>query len=475
MPYSPRDDKRRVDLWEKNIIIKIMARNIFKLKENGTTVRTEIVAGITTFMTMAYIIFVQPAILSRCGMDFDAVMVATCVSSAIGCFLMGMLANYPIALAPAMGHNVYFAFVACPMVAAILGEGSKVRPWQVALAAIFISGTLFIVFSFFGIREKIIKAVPPSLRNAIAVGIGLLIALIGFEWSGITTSNAATYVALGKLNSPPVLLSLLGFAVISILLVLRVKGAILIGILLTAVCGMFFGIVHYQGLASKVPSIAPTFMKLSFKGALSVGFLELIFVFFFLDLFDTVGTLIGVGEKAGFMKGNELPRAKQALFSDAAATVTGSLLGTSTVTSYVESAAGVSEGGRTGLANIVTGFLMIGALFFKPLISTIGGGCEIEGGIRLYPVIAPALIIVGCMMMSCVKKIEWDDYAEAIPSFLTITVMPFCGFSITEGISFGFISYVLLKMVSGKIKETHPLLRLFSVLFILRYIFLFSK
>jgi len=452
-----------------------MLEKLFRLKDNGTTVRTEVIAGVTTFMTMAYIIFVQPAILSQCGMDFDAVMVATCISGAAGCFLMGLLANYPIALAPAMGHNVYFAFVACPMIAAITGKGATVHPWQVALAAVFMSGIIFIVFAFFGIREKIIKAVPTSLRNAIAVGIGLLITLVGFEWAGITASSPATYLTMGKLNSPPVLLSLLGLAVIAVLLARGVRGAILTGILITAVCGAFSGIIRFQGITAPVPSLAPTFMKLNFKGAFSVGFVELIFVFFFLDLFDTVGTLIGVGEKAGFIRDGMLPRARQALFSDAAATVTGSVLGTSTVTSYVESAAGVSQGGRTGLANMVTGSLMICALFFKPLISMIGAGYKTSGGDYLYPVIAPALIIVGCLMMSCVKKIDWDDYTEAIPAFLAITVMPFCGFSITEGISFGFISYAGLKLATGKRKEVHPLINLFSVLFVLRYIFLFGK
>ncbi len=452
-----------------------MIERFFKLKENNTTVRTEVVAGVTTFMTMAYIIFVQPAILSQAGMDFGAVMTATCIASAVACFLMAILANYPIALAPAMGHNVYFTFVACPIIAHILGESSKVQPWQVALGAIFISGIVFIIFSFFGIRENIIKAVPVSLRNAIAVGIGLLIALVGFEWSGVTTAHPVTYVTLGRLNTPPVLVSLFGLVVISILLVRKVRGAILIGIVLTALCGILTGVTRYEGLTSRIPSLAPTFLKLNFHGALSIGFLELIFVFFFLDLFDTVGTLIGVGEKAGFMKGNELPRAKQALFSDATATVTGALLGTSTVTSYIESAAGVSQGGRTGLSNVVTGLLMISALFFKPIISMIGSGYKMANGTYLYPIIAPALIIVGCMMMSCVKKIEWNDYTEAIPAFLAITVMPFCGFSITEGISFGFISYMLLKFVSGRGKEVHPLITIFSVLFILRYIFLFAR
>ncbi|MDD4956206.1 MAG: NCS2 family permease [Candidatus Omnitrophica bacterium] len=448
---------------------------LFKLKENATDIRTEVLAGTTTFMTMAYIIFVQPAILSQCGMDFNAVMVATCVSSAIGCFLMGLLANYPIALAPAMGHNVYFAFVACPMIAGILGPGSDIAPWRVALGAVLLSGMVFIFFSFFGIRERIIKALPVSIRNAIAVGIGLLITLIGFEWSGLTVPDKSIYLTLGKLNSAPVLLSLFGLVVISSLMARKVRGAILIGMVITAAAGTTCGIIRYSGITSSIPSISPTFMRLSFSGALDMGFLELIFVFFFLDLFDTVGTLIGVSEKAGFMKDNELPRAKQALFADATATVTGAVLGTSTVTSYVESASGVSQGGRTGLANVVTGLLMLLALFFRPLIAMIGTSHMTADGLLLYPVISPVLIIVGCMMMSCVKKIDWDDLTEAIPAFLTIAVMPFCGFSITEGISFGFISYVILKTVSGKMREIPAFLSLFAGLFILRYIFMFAR
>jgi len=449
-----------------------MVDKIFRVSESGSNIKTEITAGITTFMTMAYIIFVQPAILSKCGMDFDAVMVATCISSAIGCFLMALLANYPIAIAPAMGHNVYFAFIACPLIANISKNMEGIEPWQIALGAVFISGALFVLLSFIGLRETVISAVPQSLKNAIAVGIGLLIALIGFEWSGLTTSDPVTYVKLGQINNPAVLLSLLGLLVISGLLVLRVKGAVLIGIIVTACAGIPLELVKYQGMVSNIPSVAPTFMRLSIKGALGVGLLEIIFVFFFLDLFDTVGTLIGVGEKGGFMKEGKLPRAREALLSDATATMAGAVMGTSTVTSYVESAAGITAGGKTGFASIVTGILMLGALFFKPLIAMIGGGYQ-TGNTILYPVIAPALIVVGCMMMSCVTKIVWDDYTEAIPAFLAITVMPFCGFSITEGISFGFISYSLLKLISGKRSQVHWLLYLFSALFILRYIFLF--
>ncbi len=451
-----------------------MLERLFKLKENGTTIKTEAIAGTATFMTMSYIIFVQPTILSQCGMDFGAVMVATCVSSAVACFIMALLANYPIALAPAMGQNVYFVFVACPLILSKLGEGSAIKAWQVGLAAVFLSGVIFIVFSFFGLREKIIYSVPASLKNSIAVGIGLLIALIGFEWSGIAVSNKATYLAMGDLSSPYVLLSLFGLAFTSVLMVRKIRGAVFLGMLVTAVAGVLTGILSYKGAVGSVPSMSPTFMKLSLKGAFSIGFLELIFVFFFLDLFDTVGTLIGISEKAGFSKEGKMPRAKQALFSDAAGTVTGSLLGTSTVTSYIESAAGVAEGGRTGLANMVTGFLMLAALFFKPFVSMIGEGHVTAGGAVVRPVIAPVLIIIGALMMSCVKKIQWDDMTEAIPAFLTITVMPFCGFSITEGISFGFISYTVLKIVSGRRKDVHPVILIFAGLFIIRYFFLFN-
>jgi adenine/guanine/hypoxanthine permease len=444
----------------------------FKLKENNTTIRAEIIAGFTTFMTMAYIIFVQPAILSMAGMDFNAVMVATCLASAIGCFLMAFAANYPIALAPAMGHNVYFVFVACPLIAGLLPAESQVAPWQVALGATFVSGVLFLIFSLFGLRENIIKAVPPCLRNAIAVGIGLLIAMIGFEWSGLTVPDPVIYVRLGNLNNPATMLAIFGLIVISIMLALKIRGSILIGIIMTTAVGLLFGLVKYRGIASSVPSLAPTFMKLNIRSAIGMGFFEIIFVFFFLDLFDTVGTLIGVGEKGGFMKNGEFPRAKGALLSDAAATVIGSGLGTSTVTSYIESVAGVSAGGKTGLTSIITGMLMLLAIFFHPLASIVGGGYQVSGNYFLYPIISPVMIIIGCMMMSSVRNIDWDNYVDAIPSFLTIVVMPFCGFSITEGIAFGFISYALLSIVTGNAKKVHWLLYLFAVLFILRYAYL---
>lgn len=435
-----------------------MLENLFKLKEKGTTPRTEVISGVTTFMTMAYIIFVQPVFMSAAGMDFGAVMVATCISSAIATLLMGFLANYPIALAPAMGHNAFFTYVVC------IGMGV---PWQTALGAVFISGMLFIILSFFGFREKIINAIPRSLKNAIAVGIGLFIAFIGFQHAGLVKSDPNTFVTLGNLGSAPVLLAIFGIFLIAVLMALKIKGALLIGIIVTALIGIPLGIVKYYGIISTPPSLAPTFFKLDVIGAFNMGLLSVIFIFFFLDLFDTIGTLIGISEQAGFIVDGKLPRARQALFSDAVGTVTGSLLGTSTVTSYIESSAGVASGGRTGLSNLVTAGLFILSIAFYPLAKMIGGGYN-----GLYPVTAPALIIVGSMMLPNVTKIKWEDITESIPAFLTLIIMPFT-YSITDGIAIGFISYVILKLVTRKGKEVHPLLYIFSCLFILRYVVMF--
>jgi AGZA family xanthine/uracil permease-like MFS transporter len=438
-----------------------MLEKIFKLKEHSTTIGQEMIGGLTTFMTMAYIIFVQPAVLSAAGMDFGAVMVATCVSSAVAIFLMAFLANYPIALAPAMGHNFFFVYTVC------LAMGI---PWQAALGANFISGAVFILLSFFGFRETLVNSIPNSLKQAIAVGIGLFIALIGFQWAGIVTYTPGTIVGLGDLHSTPVLLAIIGLFLITILYTLKVRGAIVIGILVTAIIGIPLGIVKYYGVVSAPPSVAPTFFKLNVGAALTLSLVPTIFILFFLDLFDTVGTLIGVSEQAGFVKDGKLPRARQALLSDAIGTVTGTIMGTSTVTSYIESSTGVASGARTGLANLTTGILFLIALLFYPLVRMIGGGYAADGGI-LYPVTAPALIIVGTLMMSGVTKIDWHDFTEAIPAFLTIVIMPYA-YSITEGIAVGFIFYTLLKLVTGKIKEVHPVLIVFTVLFVLRYIFL---
>jgi AGZA family xanthine/uracil permease-like MFS transporter len=437
-------------------------RRFFKISENNTDFRTEIIAGVTTFMTLSYIIFVQPTVLAACGMDFGAVLVATCVASAVATFLMGLYANYPIALAPGMGQNFFFAYTV------VLGMGIS---WEKALGAVFISGALFMLLSFFGFREKLIDCIPESLKQAIAVGIGLFVAMIGFEWSGIVVASSGTLVSLGSLHAKPVLLAVFGLVLTILLVAARVRGALLWGILATALAGLPFGVVHYHGVLGTVPSLAPTFFKLDIAGAFDLGLIPVVFVFFFLALFDSVGTLIGVSDQAGFLVNGRLPRARQALAADAFGSVAGSVCGTSTVTAYVESAAGVAEGGRTGLANIVTGALMLLSLFFYPLAEMIGEGVKLEGGLHIYPVVAPVLIVVGSMMLRNVSRIPWQDTTEAIPAFLTMTIMPFA-FSITEGIAFGFISYSLLKLVTGKGRTVHVLVYIFAALFVVRYIFL---
>ena len=439
--------------------MKDLLDRFFKLEENKTSFRTEMVGGTTTFMTMSYIIFVQPAILSIAGMDKGAVMVATCISAALATLLMGLLAKYPIALAPAMGHNIFFAVIVC---------GTMGYSWQVALGAVFISGTIFVILSIFRVWGILVASVPDSLKHAIAVGIGLLIALIGLEYGGIVVDAPDVLVGLGDLTSRPVVLVLFGVVLTAVLMALRVKGAVLLGILGTAILGIPLGIVKYQGIAAAPPSLLPTLFKLDILGAFNTGLITVVFVFFFLDLFDTIGTLIGVSGPAGFLKEGKLPRANKAMLSDAVGTVSGALLGTSTVTSYIESATGIAHGARTGLANVFTSLLFLVALFFSPLAEMIGGE-YIYNGFTLRPVVAPPLIIVGYLMMKCVTWIKWEDLTEAIPAFLTIIIMPLT-LSITEGIAFGFISYSLLKLVSGKGKQVHWLIYMFSALFILRYI-----
>ncbi len=440
-----------------------MLDRFFQLHAHQTTVRREIGAGATTFVTMSYIIFVQPVVLGAAGMDPGAVMTATCLSSALATLLMGLLANYPIALAPGMGHNFFFTYT----VVILLGY-----TWQQALGAIFVSGVLFIVLAFIGFRERLLNAVPAALRNGIAAGIGLLIALVGLQWGGIVVDSPGTLVQLGSLGSLPVLLTVLGLAVTSILLAWRVRAAILLGIVTTLVVGLALGVTEFHGVVGRPPALRATFLQLDVLGALQTGMLSVIFVFFFLDLFDTVGTLIGVTQEAGLVREDgTLPRARGALLADAIGTVSGTLLGTSTITSYVESAAGVTAGGRTGLASVVTALLFVSALFCAPLVAMIGRGVPMGEGRVLYPMVAPALILVGSYMMKSVVRIEWSDPSEAIPAFLTILVMPLT-FSITEGIAFGFIAYVVLKGARGRLREVPLLIQVFAGLFVLRYLLL---
>jgi len=430
----------------------------FKLEENQTTVRREMLGGVTTFMTMSYIIFVQPAVLSAAGMDRGAVMVATCLASALATLLTGLLANYPVAQAPAMGHNIFFAVIVC---------GTMGYTWQTALGANFLSGMVFVVLAVLGFWGGLVASIPAALKNAIAVGIGLLIAFVGLEYGGLVVDTPGVLVGLGDLTSRPVLLVIFGVALTAVLMALRIPGAILLGIIGTALLGLPLGIIKYHGIISAPPSIAPTFLKLDIIGSIKSGLVGVIFVFFFLDVFDAVGTLIGISGPAGFLKNGKLPRADKAMLADAVGTVGGTLLGTSTVSSYIESATGIAQGARTGLANLPTAGLFLAALFFSPLAEMVGG--EIKyGDLILRPIVAPPLIIVGYLMMKCVSFINWDDLSDAIPAFLAIIIMPLT-LSITEGISFGFISYSLLKMVSGKGRQVHWLIYLFSALFVLRY------
>ncbi len=446
----------------------------FRLSEHKTDVRTEILAGLTTFLTMCYIIFVNPVILGAAGMDKGAVMVATCVGAAIGTFLMGVLANYPIAMAPGMGHNAFFAFVVC---------GAMGFTWQQALGANFISGALFVILVLAGMSQAFIDAVPNSLKHAIAVGIGLLLAMIGLQWGGFIAHSPATMVTLGDLTSPSVLISTVGLVVMVVLLVLNVRGAIVIGLLVGLVTAIMLGVTQYKGILSAPPSVAPTAFKFV-EGLASFGvmgrhwvdLIAVIFVLLFLDIFDTVGTLIGVTAQAGLLKNGTLPKAKEALLSDAIGTVAGVCLGTSTITSYIESSAGIAQGGRTGLTAVVVAVLFLLGLFFAPLVEMMSAEVAVPIGFAAqgtppftqHPIIAPALILVGAFMMTGVKHIQWDDYTEAIPAFLTLIIMPVT-FSITEGIAFGFISYALLKLVTRRHREAHWLLYLLAVLFLFMF------
>ena len=395
-------------------------------------------------------------------MDFGAVFVATCVASGIATAMMAVFSNYPIAVAPAMGHNFYFAFT-------VVVAGGV--PWQVALGGVAVAGTLFILTAGIGLRERLITAIPASLKHAISVGIGLLIAMVGLQWSGIIVAAPGTLVTLGDLSSLPVVVTVTGFVVMASLTAWNMSGALLVGICVSGIAAWLAGLTEFQGIASLPPSLSPTLLQLDVVGAFRSDMVAVIFVFFFLALFDSVGTLVGVAQQAGLLRDGTLPRARGALLADAVGTVVGAGLGTSTVTAYVESATGVAAGGRTGLTSLVVAVLFFLALFFSPLVAMIGSGYQMADGVTLYPVIAPALVIVGVMMVRGVRQIDWDDPTEAIPSFLTVVLMPLT-VSITEGIAFGFISYSFLKLVTRRTGETDWLIFLFAGLFLVRYMFL---
>ena len=433
-----------------------MLEKLFALKENDTSVRRELVAGLTNFMAISYIIFVQPNFLSAAGMNPGAVIVATCISSALATFLMAFLTNYPVVLAPGMGLNAYFAFEIC-------GAGSGL-PWQEALGIVFLAGLLFLILSFVGLREAIMNALPPTLQNAIAIGIGLFIAFIGLQMSGIITKDPATFITRGALDAKPVLLSIFGIAVMLGLLARKVKGAILIGILTATAASLIFGVANYEGIVAPPPSIEPTFFKLRFPNIFTkLELIPVLFVFFAIDMFDSIGTLTAIGYRAQLMEAGKLAKARRALMADAASTVGGACLGTSTVTCYIESATGITEGGRTGLTAVFTGIFMLLALFFQPLVKIVGGGYPIN------PIIGPTLIVVGGLMLRNISQIDWEDITESIPAFLTIVMMPL-SFSITDGIGFGLIALAFLKLVTGRRKEIHPIIYYFAFFFIACYI-----
>jgi AGZA family xanthine/uracil permease-like MFS transporter len=434
----------------------------FRLKDLNTNIRTEIMAGIATFMTMAYIIFVNPAMISQTGMDFGAAMMATCISAAIATMMMGLYANYPIALAPGMGENAFFTYTVC------ITMGIS---WQVALGCVFIEGILFIILTLTKIRQALIDAIPSSIRHGIACGIGMLIAFVGLIDAGLVVAHPATFVTLGDIINSATMLAVFGLVLTGVLLIKNIKGAILWGILITAIVGIPLGIVKYQGLLSLPPSLTPTFFKMDVLGAMKLGLATVIFIFLFMDIFDTVGTLAGVGELGGFMKAGKLPRAGRAMLTDAVGTCVGAACGTPTVTSFIESAAGIASGGRSGLASVVTGLLFLVALFFSPLIKMIGGGYQTSKGFLLHPITAPALIIVGSMMLHSVTKIDWRDYSESIPAFLVIITMPLT-FSIATGVAVGFIGYAALKLFTGRRREVSWLVYLLAALFILRFVYL---
>jgi adenine/guanine/hypoxanthine permease len=431
-----------------------LLERLFHLQENQTTVRQELLAGLTTFMTMGYVVVVNPRILSEAGMPVEGVLFATCISAAIATLIMGLWANYPIALAPGMSLNAYFTY------SIVIGRGV---PWQTALGVVFLSGLVFLLLTLTNIREQVVNGIPDCLKHGTAAGIGVFIAFVGFRNAKIIVANPATFVGLGKISDPQVLLAALGVILIAILMVRRIGSAILLGIVAITLIGIPLGLSHWPAQLFSLPHPSGTLFKLDLRAATKLGLAELIFVFFFVDLFDNVGTLVGVCEQGGFLRDGKLPRASRALLADAIGTMVGALSGTSTVTSYIESAAGVAAGARTGLGNIMIAGLFGAAMFCAPLVAAIPAYAT-----------APALILVGALMCGSVAKVRWEDFSEAVPAFLTLVATPLT-FSIATGLSLGLLSFTFLKLFTGKHREISPLIWVLSVLFLLRYIFLGSE
>jgi len=429
-----------------------MLEKLFKLNEHNTNARTEILAGITTFLTMSYIIFVNPAILSTTGMEHSAVFVATCLAAALGTLIMAFVANWPIGMAPGMGLNAFFAFTVV---------GAMGFTWQQALGAVFISGVIFVILTVTGIRSWLIEGIPKSLRSAIAAGIGLFLAIIalGPNGAGIVVPNEATIVGLGDLTSTPTLFAILGFFIIAALDALKVRGAILIGILIITVLSMLTGNNEFHGIFSSPPSLAPTFLQLDIMGALHMGIVHVILVLVLVEVFDATGTMIGVAKRANLLPEGKPNRLGRALLADSTAIVGGSLLGTSSTTAYIESASGVQAGGRTGLTALTVAVLFLLALLFSPLAQSVPGYAT-----------APALLYVAGLMLREVAEIDWNDVTEATPAAIAALIMPFT-YSIANGLAFGFISYVVLKAITGRVRQIHLATLIVAVLFVIKYAF----
>jgi len=423
----------------------------FKLSENKTTVRQELLGGLTTFMTMAYIVVVNPRILAEAGMPIEGVLFATCISAAAATLVMGLWANYPIALAPGMSLNAYFTY------SIVQGRGV---PWPTALGVVFFSGALFLLLTLTQVREKIVNGIPDCLKHSTAAGIGLFIAFVGLRNAKLVVASPATLVSLGTFTDPQVQIATLGLILTAILMARRIKGAILLGIFATTAAGVWRGLGEWPKRLVSLPHPSGTLFKLDFVGAVHLGLLEVVFAFFFVDLFDNVGTLVGVCEQGGFMRDGNLPRAGRALLADAVGTIFGSLTGTSTVTSYIESAAGVAAGARTGLGNLLVAALFLAALFLSPVVSAI----------PTYAT-APVLILVGALMCQSIARVEWHDFSEAFPAFMTVLATPLT-FSVATGLSLGLIAYTLVKIGAGKYREISPLIWILTILFLLRYAYL---
>jgi AGZA family xanthine/uracil permease-like MFS transporter len=435
-----------------------MLERLFSLKAHDTKIRTEILAGFTTFLTMVYIVAVNPAIMHDAGLPLGAVAVATCLAAGFGSILMGLISNYPLALAPGMGLNAYFTYTV------VKGMGV---PWETALGCVFISGAAFLILTVVGVRQMIVGAIPRSLFSAVAGGIGLFIAFIGLKDAGIIVSNPATSVGLGDLTTPTAALSIGGLLLIAVLQAWRVQGAMLIGILLITAAAWFLGLTHLSPAAFSLHDLSATALKLdipaafNLKGGMAMTLVEIIFVFLFVDLFDNVGTLVAVTKRAGLVDADgNIPRLNRILLADSIATMGGALAGTSTVTSYIESASGVAVGGRTGLTSVVVGILFLCTLFVAPLVSAIPTAAT-----------APALIMVGALMIGALTEIDWTDPTLAVPAFLTVIAIPLT-YSIANGLAFGITSYAVLKLLSGKARLGDWLLFTLAILFVLRFIYL---